>query len=255
MGFAVQHHALELFDFLKAVSHVLLHFCIPDHVSPHRSSNLSGQIGFLQCWQGIWLFCTGDHHILCWKGEKKGWYVTSMLTCYDCLSKEMLLVMLTILAGVRSRVTWLNGKTHLNVNASSCTQAGGLCTYITPTSEVKTTTQSWREQILPYSLLQLWMCVHDQGDHVPLKDLLFPVFPVLLFWDICIVGWPWLDASMHKSLSVTSLHIWTGERKCNQGFLGWDKDWERALIKNLHEQNRLKFGILIEFITNKIKAG
>lgn len=66
----------------------------------------------------------------CWKGEKRRWYVTSMLTCYDCLSEEMVLVMWTILAGVRSRGTWLNGKTHLSASASSCTQAGGLCTYI-----------------------------------------------------------------------------------------------------------------------------
>lgn len=34
-----------------------------------------------------------------------------------------------------------------------------------------------------------------------------------------------LDSSTHQSPSLTALHSWRGERKYNQGFTSWDKDW------------------------------
>lgn len=153
----------------------------------------------------------------------------------------MALIMPFILAGVRSRVTWLNGKTHLCINASSCIQAGVLCTYITPSSEAKTVTQSRREQIWPYSCFSC-ECVSMTRETLCMWKIWFPLSsPELSFWDMCVVGWSWLDANTHQSLSVTSLHSWTGERKCNRGFLDWDKDWERSVIK-YHGWNRFEWG-------------
>lgn len=143
----------------------------------------------------------------------------------------------------RSRVMWLNWKTHLSVNASSAFKQV-CCIHISlPALRQR---QQPRAEGSKYYFTHCFSCecVSMTRETLCMWKVWFPLSsPELSFWDICAVGWPWLDASTHQSLSATSLHSWAGERKCNQGFLGWDKDWERSIMKYYHGQNRLKFWI------------
>lgn len=76
-------------------------------------------------------------------------------------------------------------------------------------------------------------------------------YSLLMTGERCVVGWHW-PAPTKVSLSVLST---AGQGEKIWWFLDWDKDWERSLTKYHHRKNRLKFGILTEFITNKIRAG
>lgn len=63
----------------------------------------------------------------------------------------------------------------------------------------------------------------------------------------------WMPDS-DQSHSISQHCNWTGERKCNQGLMNWNKVWERSLTKYHCGQNRLESGLLIELITKKIRV-
>lgn len=59
-------------------------------------------------------------------------------------------------------------------------------------------------------------------------------------------------AGHHEATEATvTPHLsWTGETKCSERLLGWDKDEERSLTTYCHGQNRLCLGKLVSLITN-----
>lgn len=79
-----------------------------------------------------------------------------------------------------------------------------------------------------------------------------------MYHTVFVVALWWVDAGqmpgIHQSQPLIHICSWAGEKKCNE-FIGGAKDQERSLTKYRHGQNTLELRILIEFITNRIRAG
>lgn len=122
-----------------------------------------------------------------------------------------------------------------------------------PSSEAKTTTQSRREQILPYCFS--CECVSVSRETLCVCKIWYPLSsPELLFWDMCIWVEPgWIPAPTKASVLLLSA---VGQGRQNVTKSSWVeiRTGRDQIIKYHHGQNRLKFGLLIEFVTNKIRT-